>query len=643
MAVNLSPVGGVAAQFFDNDGNVLSGGKIYTYSAGTSTPATTYTNSTGSIPHSNPIVLDSAGRVPSGEIWLTDGINYKFVVNNSSGTLIGTYDNISGINSNFLAFTSQQQIITATANQTVFNLSISYQPGTNSLSVFVDGVNQYGPGAQYAYTETSSTSVTFTNGLHVGALVKFTTTQQQGAGAVNASQVTYDPAGAGAVATNVQTKLRETVSVKDFGASPSNTSGQNTTAFQNALNAHDMVYVPDGTYLCGALTFNAGNFLLGESRQNTIITYTGSTSFITGGADLNRVGLENLSIGASSTPSGYGVFFDLSTVRQPRFVNVAITGFASAIRIDDALNGWIEQVYLGGQGSGVSGSVGLQFGESPSQSGTTWQTNNVYVTGFQTGVKTWATASMFNTLIIELCSIGVYSSAPCTVISPWFDTVTTEFSLFLNGICIIGPRWANATPAISVDSTTTFARTTVIPATGDVNSSFAPSWKMGFFDVWSNGALQHDYLQLGQSANYNFSIRPNTNYTHAIERKTTASTGYSFTLQSGGAKSGETNTSGGTLLLSGGIATGSGESSVEIYTATAGASGTTDITPTRKWLFGGNGKFYPNADGTYDIGSTTARVQRVYAKEGFVVTTPDGTKNYLISVSNAGALTTTLI
>jgi hypothetical protein len=450
-------------------------------------------------------------------------------------------------------------------------------------------------------------------------------------------------AGAGAVATTVQTKLRESVSVLDFGASPSNTSGQNTTAFQNALNEHDKIYVPDGTYLCGALTFNAGNVLLGESRENTIITYTGSTSFITGGVDLNRVGLENLAISASGTPTGYGVFFDLSTVRQPRFVNIAITGFASAIRIDDALNGWVEQVYLGGQGSAVAGSVGLQFGESPGQAGTTWQVNNVYVTGFQTGIKTWATASMFNTLIIELCSIGFYSSAPSTVISPWFDTVTTEFSLFLNGICIIGPRWANSTPQISIDSATTLSRTTIIPASGDVSPSLAPSWRLGYFNIWRDGALQHDYLMTGATANYNFSIRPNTNYTHAIERKTTASNGYDFTLQAGGAKSGETNTNGGTLVLSSGIATGSGDSSIEIYTATPGSSGTTDVTPTRKWTFSGAGKMYPNADGTYDIGGTASRVQRVYAKQGFVVTTPNGANNYLIAVDNAGAITTTLI
>jgi hypothetical protein len=436
--------------------------------------------------------------------------------------------------------------------------------------------------------------------------------------------------------------LRESVSVKDFGAVGDGVTND-TTAFQNALNEHDKIYVPDGTYLCGALTFNAGNFLLGESRQNTIITYTGSTSFITGGVDLNRVGLENLQISASGTPTGYGVFFDLSTVRQPRFVNIAITGFASGIRIDDALNGWVEQVYLSGQGSSVAGGVGLQFGESPSQAGTTWQVNNVYLTGFQTGVKTWATASMFNTLIIELCSIGVYSSAPCTVISPWFDTVVTEFSLFLNGICIIGPRWANSTPQIITDTGDTLARTTIIPATGDVNSSLAPSWRLGYFNIWRDGALQHDYLLTSFSANYNFSIRPNANYTHAIERKTTASNGYDFTLQAGGAKLGETNTNGGTLALSSGIATGSGDSSIEIYTATPGSSGSTDATPTRKWIFNGVGRMYPNADGTYDIGGVSSRVQRVYAKQGFVVTTPNGANNYLIAVDNAGALTTTLI
>jgi len=276
MAVNLSPVGGVAAQFFDNDGNVLSGGKIYTYTAGSSTPAVTYTTAAGVIQHSNPIILDSAGRVPGGEIWLTDGIQYKFVINNSIGTLIGTYDNIIGINSNFLNYLAEQEIQTATAGQTVFTLTTTqYQPGTNTLSVFVDGVNQYGPGAQYAYTETSSTVVTFVSGLHVGASVKFTTTQALSGGTTSSSLVTYQPAGSGAVETTVQAKLRQYVNIKDFGA-VGNGSTDDTAAIQatvnyvNSLAATNKptIYVPAGRYLITSpIQLYADISICGEPRD----------------------------------------------------------------------------------------------------------------------------------------------------------------------------------------------------------------------------------------------------------------------------------------------------------------------------------------------------------------------------------------
>ena len=95
MAVFLSPVGGAGAQFFDNSGYPLTGGKLYTYAAGTTTPETTYTTSSGNVAWTNPIVLDSAGRVSgSGEIWISDNTTYKFVLKTSTDVLIATYDDV---------------------------------------------------------------------------------------------------------------------------------------------------------------------------------------------------------------------------------------------------------------------------------------------------------------------------------------------------------------------------------------------------------------------------------------------------------------------------------------------------------------------------------------------------------------------
>jgi hypothetical protein len=130
MAVFLSPVGGVAAQFFDNNGVPLSGGKLYTYEAGTTTPLVTYTTSAGNVARTNPIVLDSAGRVPSGgEIWLTSQA-YKFVLNTSVDVLIATYDNIRGLGS------------TSVTNYTGNGSTVAYAVSGNVVDVYINGVYQ---------------------------------------------------------------------------------------------------------------------------------------------------------------------------------------------------------------------------------------------------------------------------------------------------------------------------------------------------------------------------------------------------------------------------------------------------------------------------------------------------------------------
>jgi parallel beta-helix repeat protein len=205
MAVNLSPVGGAAAQFFTNTGAVLTGGKLYTYLAGTTTPATTYTTSAGNVARTNPIILDAAGRVPgSGEIWLTANVIYKFVLTDSNDVLIGTYDNVS--------------------------------------------------------TQVNT----------------------------DASLVTYTPAGTGAVTTTVQAKLRQTVSVKDFGAVGDGVT-DDRTAIQAALNASTSVYFPTPSvsyYISDSVSPQSNTLIYGDGFLTHIQVPNGSVNcfYINGGS-----------------------------------------------------------------------------------------------------------------------------------------------------------------------------------------------------------------------------------------------------------------------------------------------------------------------------------------------------------------------
>lgn len=76
---------------FDVNGEPLSGGLLYSYAAGTSTPQATYTTRAGDVPNANPVVLDANGEA---NVWTTPGIDYKFELRNSSGVVQWTVDNV---------------------------------------------------------------------------------------------------------------------------------------------------------------------------------------------------------------------------------------------------------------------------------------------------------------------------------------------------------------------------------------------------------------------------------------------------------------------------------------------------------------------------------------------------------------------
>ncbi|MCK5607966.1 hypothetical protein KAR91_39160, partial [Candidatus Pacearchaeota archaeon] len=73
-----------------DDGDVaLSGGKVFTYAAGTLTNKTTWTDRDKTTPATNPIILDASGKATI----FADGV-YKFVIKDADDVTIRTIDNV---------------------------------------------------------------------------------------------------------------------------------------------------------------------------------------------------------------------------------------------------------------------------------------------------------------------------------------------------------------------------------------------------------------------------------------------------------------------------------------------------------------------------------------------------------------------
>ncbi|MFZ9959259.1 MAG: tail fiber domain-containing protein [Candidatus Limnocylindrus sp.] len=133
MSANLAPP--AKLQFFDNNGNPLVAGKLYTYAAGTSTPLATYTDASAGTPNTNPVILDSRGEA---NVWLgTDP--YKFVLKTSADVTIWTVDNVA-------SFISAARILGAngTAAEPTYSFTNDtdcgwYRVGAGQLGLSIDG------------------------------------------------------------------------------------------------------------------------------------------------------------------------------------------------------------------------------------------------------------------------------------------------------------------------------------------------------------------------------------------------------------------------------------------------------------------------------------------------------------------------
>lgn len=91
MPANILPL--IRARFDATNGQPLTGGKVFTYRAGTSTPLATYTSVDGDVQNTNPVILSSSGEA---DIYLATGKRYKIVVKDRHDNLLYTVDKVLG-------------------------------------------------------------------------------------------------------------------------------------------------------------------------------------------------------------------------------------------------------------------------------------------------------------------------------------------------------------------------------------------------------------------------------------------------------------------------------------------------------------------------------------------------------------------
>jgi hypothetical protein len=327
MTAALSPA--PKLQFFDTAGNPLTGGKVYTYAAGTTTPLSTYVDSAGSTTNTNPIILDVRGEA---NIWLGSSA-YKFVLKSADDTLIWTVDNIT---------------------------STEY-------------LRAYFTGLLTAYQADVANTTDATKG---DALVGF---RQSNAGGNLAN----------AVGRTVHQKFQEMISVKDFGATGDG-STDDTTAIRNAVAvcSGKKLYFPSGTYLVSGIIDLVSNMsIVGDVKQSILKiksgTYSSANASIFRAANVGNIYIYGIdfngnkgNIGTTRNPintifNSYSVIYDtcrwiscegvcLNISTDPQYCQILSCIFYQCGGATDNSDGYRNQA-IAFSGSSSTNSLGTQI------------------------------------------------------------------------------------------------------------------------------------------------------------------------------------------------------------------------------------------------------------------------------------------
>ena len=372
----------------DDTGVASPGALIYTYTAGTTTAAATYTTSALSVANANPIVADSAGRFVA---YLAAGANMKLVYKTAAGATIRTQDNVLSVPGSAVNLDIQGTVAVAVTAGQVCYLSSGAEatPLTPGLWYLTD--------ADFAASSTTCQSI----GMAVSAIPINTAGTIRLAGladtaaAVVVGSTYYVSATAGAITTTAPA-LARVVGVAD---TTSTLILAATAAVSSTLPnpiAQDLLFV-DATYDIGKSGASRPRDLF-QSRNATI----GGTLGVTGATTLSStVATGALTVtGAATVSTTLGVT-GATTLSSTLGVTGATT-LASTLAVTGVttLTGGLDTplvVAQGGSGVATHTAYGVIVGGTTSTAATQTITpgasGTVLTSGGASAVPTWAASA----------------------------------------------------------------------------------------------------------------------------------------------------------------------------------------------------------------------------------------------------------
>ena len=151
MSYSLAP--NIKSRFFITGTNrPLAGGLLYTYSAGTTTNAATYSDVIGT-PNTNPVVLDSDGQC---DLFLLDTITYRFILKNSAGVTQFDEDNIASVGRAASSATTDIQIL-----EWAYSESFAFTTVTRNSNNVITAAAITWPDSGYGTLTTDTINATF--------------------------------------------------------------------------------------------------------------------------------------------------------------------------------------------------------------------------------------------------------------------------------------------------------------------------------------------------------------------------------------------------------------------------------------------------------------------------------------------------